>query len=636
MIYATKESIVARSIERLRRQKTHTLFTGYLYLQHRSAELGRLNDLRPEFLPFFRMFFRVGDHPLGAPYIKPFTEQKGSPKNLWLNENVAGSYAPSSLRPDQPFRQVVCIEGREYSLPHDHAQRARKYLLGSQPVDAADLAAFLYRDYGLCTDSPSIGLLIDIFAYEFGYSSSFGGPRSADFDTLFTLDSVGAWSDDCFEPVEAPLDGEEALWSEWDRISPMRTRVPVRTMTADELMAVEQVSSSGMASLRELVIDGLLSFSEETHFEFGRLNILVGPNGAGKSNVISCLRILQSAPYDIQGVFGRSGFEQWLYNGVDKQTGTALLEATVIPPGLSTAIRHQLRFGPSRRAAVPLEEVVSSINGDSVDQHFVGSYRGGATLSIVGAGRRRRERQLTEQEYDPFQSILRQIRDVGQYPEITRLSGFYSSFRIYSEWTFGRTSKLRDAAPTDRSVTMLSESMDDLPVALNRLEQTAAHQRILALLPELKETYRDYITRIVFGRVGLELVEAPFETAPLPADRLSDGTLRFLALAAVLLHPDPPPLICIEEPELGMHPDMIRMVANMIIDASSRAQMVISTHSEHLLSALQDDFDTLFAFDAGLAGSVVRRFAREEYMDWQQDHSLGELWTSGELGGNRW
>jgi predicted ATPase len=145
----------------------------------------------------------------------------------------------------------------------------------------------------------------------------------------------------------------------------------------------------------------------------------------------------------------------------------------------------------------------------------------------------------------------------------------------------------------------------------------------------------DYETRNLFGRVGLELVETPFDL-PLPAKRLSDGTLRFLALAVILLQSDPPPLICLEEPELGMHPDMIRMVAEMIVDASTKTQLIITTHSEQLLTALQDDFDALFAFDAGLAGSIVRRFSREEYKDWRHEHSLGELWTSGELGGNRW
>jgi predicted ATPase len=181
----------------------------------------------------------------------------------------------------------------------------------------------------------------------------------------------------------------------------------------------------------------------------------------------------------------------------------------------------------------------------------------------------------------------------------------------------------------------MSENMEDLALVLNGMERSPAHDQIRLLLRDLKETYLDYVTRILFGRVGLELVEAPFDS-PVPAVRLSDGTLRFLALAAILLQPTPPPLICLEEPELGMHPDMIRMVANMISDAATKTQLIVTTHSDYLLSALQDTFDSLYAFDAGISGTVVRRFDREEYATWREEHTLGELWTSGELGGNRW
>ena len=113
-------------------------------------------------------------------------------------------------------------------------------------------------------------------------------------------------------------------------------------------------------------------------------------------------------------------------------------------------------------------------------------------------------------------------------------------------------------------------------------------EKIRVLLRELKETYSDYATRVLFGRIGLELVESSSKI-PLPAQRLSDGTLRFLALAAILLQENPPPRICLEEPELGMHPDMIRMVGRMIIDASEKTQIIITTHSEQLLTVLQDD-----------------------------------------------
>jgi predicted ATPase len=420
------------------------------------------------------------------------------------------------------------------------------------------------------------------------------------------------------------------------RISPQRTPEKIRVLTAEELSSIPAAPTDRRVQLpiQHLVLEGLLSFGQKTDFEFGRLNLLVGPNGSGKSNLLNCIRILRMAPLEIQETFKDSGFEEWLYKGMPEQLAYATIEVTTNLPEVPGKVLHRLRLTTQPNSRVALEEVISS-NEEQEEPYFVGSYRSDATLNVAGAGKRRRNRVLSAAEYNPFASILSQIRDVGQYPEITRLAGLYTQIRIYSEWTFGRNSSLREATPANRTTTMLSEAMDDLPLALNGLEQTAAHDTIRSLLHELKESYVDYITRVLFGRVGLELIEVPLKS-PLPAKRLSDGTLRFLALATILSQPHPPPLICLEEPELGMHPDMIRMVAKMIVDAAERTQLMITTHSEHLLTALQDDFDALFAFDAGLDGSVVRRFSQEEYGQWRQEHSLGELWSSGELGGNRW
>lgn len=199
MAYVVRKRIVADALARLREQRTHTLFAGYLYLQQLASQRGRLEDLQPDFRQFFQKFFEVGNHPLGAPYIKPFTEQKPSAQNLWLNENVAGSYAPSSLRPGQPFRQVVIIEGRRYSLPPDHAERAFERLLYSTPVQAADLAVVLYRDFGLLGDSVSIKVLVDIFAYEFGYASEPGSEPDEKFRALYSLETAENWEEDWLE-----------------------------------------------------------------------------------------------------------------------------------------------------------------------------------------------------------------------------------------------------------------------------------------------------------------------------------------------------------------------------------------------------------------------------------------------------
>lgn len=201
MIYVVRKQIVAQALARLREQKTHTLFAGYLYLQQRAGQLKRLDDLQPDFRSFFKRFFRVDNHPPGAPYIKLFTEQKPTINNLWLNENVAGSYAPSSLRPEQPFRQVVKIEKRNYSLHPDHATRAFKHLLYSNKINSIDLSLVIYRDYGILSDNPTTSDLIDIFTYEFGYADRSGDPPDKNFDTLFSLDLPKNSECDWFETL---------------------------------------------------------------------------------------------------------------------------------------------------------------------------------------------------------------------------------------------------------------------------------------------------------------------------------------------------------------------------------------------------------------------------------------------------
>jgi predicted ATPase len=328
-------------------------------------------------------------------------------------------------------------------------------------------------------------------------------------------------------------------------ISPHRTIEKVRALTADDLLTVTVPvqDADTLVPLQQLSIEGLLSFGQKTDFEFGRLNLLVGPNGSGKSNLLSCIRILRLAPFDIQEAFNDSGFEEWLYKGDSSRGPSAYLEINANPIGNYERILHRFVFSLQQNSRVGLEEVISSSEESEQKQiYFIGSYHAGGTLTIVGTRQRRKNRDLSDAEYNPFASILSQIRDVGQYPEITHLSGLYAQFRIYSEWTFGRNSNLREATPTNRTTTILSEAMDDLALTLNGLERTSAHDAIRRLLRELKETYVDYITRVLFGRVGLELIESPFEK-PLPAMRLSDGTLRFLALAAILFQLQPPPVI---------------------------------------------------------------------------------------------
>ena len=113
-------------------------------------------------------------------------------------------------------------------------------------------------------------------------------------------------------------------------------------------------------------------------------------------------------------------------------------------------------------------------------------------------------------------------------------------------------------------------------------------------------------TRVLGGTVQFYLHESTFDS-PIPATRLSDGTIRFIAILAVLLAPNPPSFVCIEEPEFGLHPDAVAQVAELLIEASSRMQLVVTTHSESLVSALTERPDAVIVCERPGPGTTLHR-----------------------------
>ena len=153
-------------------------------------------------------------------------------------------------------------------------------------------------------------------------------------------------------------------------------------------------------------------------------------------------------------------------------------------------------------------------------------------------------------------------------------------------------------------------------------------------LHELFDGICDVSCPVTGGTVALFLEES--DGRQIPATLLSDGTLRYLSLLAILLHPDPPPLIALEEPELGLHPDIVGEVAKLLVDASERTQLVVTTHSRTLVDALTDHPSSIVVCEKENGESRFERLDGTRLRAWLDRYSLGELWSSGELGGNRW
>ena len=185
--------------------------------------------------------------------------------------------------------------------------------------------------------------------------------------------------------------------------------------------------------------------------------------------------------------------------------------------------------------------------------------------------------------------------------------------------------------PSDR---LLSDAAN-LGVVLKIINQDAqSKQRLVEKLRELYDGITDLRVNIERNAVHVHIRE---DELAVPAIRLSDGTLRYLCLLAILCHPQPPALVCLEEPELGLHPDILSGLGDLLVDASRRCQLIVTTHSDVLVDKLTDSPNSVVVCEKHEGQTQMRRLDGNELSSWLERYgSLGDLWTRGQLGGNRW
>ena len=172
----------------------------------------------------------------------------------------------------------------------------------------------------------------------------------------------------------------------------------------------------------------------------------------------------------------------------------------------------------------------------------------------------------------------------------------------------------------------------NLALVLNRIEQ-AGDTRLGDLVRKSFPRFERFSTRISDGTAQFWLHETDFTTR-VPPTRLSDGMLRLISLLAALFSPSPPPLLCIEEPELGLHPDTAASLAEVLIEASGRMQLVVTTHSASLLSGLSTEPDTVVTCERPGDRTVLERLDPEKLAFWLDDYTLGDVWLMGAVGAN--
>ena len=407
------------------------------------------------------------------------------------------------------------------------------------------------------------------------------------------------------------------------------------------------------AAIKSITLEGFLSFGHGTNdFSLSPLNVVIGPNASGKSNLVEAISVLRAVPRDLPlPIREGGGVKDWLWKGPDgdhsgfSQVSGSHVRAAHIElvftagsiakfHGRDPSVRYKLVFGAEGDSFVVLDERLENNEpapGETRPSFYFGYEHGRPMLNVAGE---EGPRHLRREDIDPTQSILSQRKDPEAYPELGRLAELLARIRIYRSWQFGPDANIRVACRPDARTDYLSENFDNLPARLAALKRSPAVKReMVELVRELAPGFDDFEVVPEGGTLNLYLLEGNLS---IPARRLSDGTLRYLCLLAILVDPDPPPLIVIEEPELGLHPDIHVKLAELLQKASARTQLVVTTHSDILVDALTDTPDAIIVCEKEGDVTRLRRLDPEKLKSWLDKYRLGELWISGEIGGMRW
>jgi len=398
--------------------------------------------------------------------------------------------------------------------------------------------------------------------------------------------------------------------------------------------------------IKRLKISRLLSFGlKGIDIELKNLNVLIGPNGSGKSNLIEVLALLKAAPTQLAlPIKSGGGIEEWLWKapqkgGIRLINRHASFRADIVHVGThGLMFEHTIQIGMhASRFEVEKEEVSwakSATNASRIIYKFEGDSAYLRENDPEG-NRKGAMHKIPRKDIQPEESVLSQFRDPLRYPYLNYIQVYYAQIAIFRKWSMGPDSEPRQGSKIDERDDFLTDGGGNLANSIARISMDSEAKR--EFLEALREIYSGIVDVQALPQGGQMQVFVTEEGGrQIPASRLSDGTLRYLCLLAVLLHPKPPKLIVIEEPEIGLHPDVILHLARQLVRTSEKTQLVVTTHSRMLIDAMGDEPARIIVCDKENGETYLKRLSKKALSVWLEKYSLGELWSMGKIGGNRW
>ncbi len=361
--------------------------------------------------------------------------------------------------------------------------------------------------------------------------------------------------------------------------------------------------------LSKITVKGYKSIKELMDFEIKALNVLIGANGAGKSNFIQMFNFLHNIlELNLQAhVLKNGGADAFLYHG-SKITENMYLK---------------FEFGQNIYECTLEPDAQQSLffTGETVCYHDP-TY---PTPYCTGIGSGHKESKLkSESQSRPYKGMADYVIDAIQ------------SWKLYHFHDTGFTAKVKGIGKIGDNY-FLRPDASNLAAYLYNLKKNEKtyYANIVDMIKKAAPFFRDFQLRPVSGNeenIRLEWYEKGTD-AYYNAHSFSDGTLRFICLATLLLQPEAnlPSVILLDEPELGLHPYAISVLADMLKFASTKTQVIISTQSVTLVNQFEPN--DLIIVDREQDASVFKRPSQKDIESWLEDYALGDLWEKNLMGG---
>lgn len=392
--------------------------------------------------------------------------------------------------------------------------------------------------------------------------------------------------------------------------------------------------------IQKIDVENFLSF-RKISINLERLNVLVGPNGAGKTNLLNLIKFLaMTARLDLVPTIERfGGFDRLFFRGQSTGRNISIaVEAVLTKHATKKAPdSYKLSFGRTKLRSRELSFLQRQ--EEFLFKRLSGPGRRiklqGRKVNVYREGRRDAERRLIVDATAAGLSTLRKLGEDYDASQVNELASLFETFRVIEVDV--------DAA---RQLSA-HEEVSSLDARARHLAPYLVH--LSNSFPDVFELFQEDVRYTVPGLVRIHMakvggasegVAVELEEIGLagrtPLSQASFGTIRALALFAMLHDPKPPRLTCVEEIDHGLHPHALDRLVDRLRDASQKTQIIVATHSPALVNRLEPSELIVFEKDMETGSTRIPKIAPDEIkaMEERSGLSLGELWFSGIIGGS--